>query len=380
MNISNSHTRPPSGIPWLTLGGLFLLSRIVLFAVAMFAATTTPGLEHTAGAKWESLWCQFDCNWYLNIAQYGYSTVERAVQPGATNLAFYPLYPVLVSTIAHHTGGGFFWTGFFLSNLFFLVSLVYIYRYAVLIGKDENTGILTVAILCFFPQSIVFSVPYSESLFLMLLAFAAFQLRRENFFAAGIAAAALSATRATGVFFALFSLIWVWRNRGWRVFAMPWRTPEVFVPFVFAPLGVFLFWAYCFHLTGDAFAQPSTELHGWGYQFVPLWKNLPAMLQGPTMLAASAWISVGVFACSLLLLREKLYEDFVFCFCTFLLIWSSPATGSLFRYWLVLFPVWIVVAHRLTRHPIWTVAAISSLALINGFITYAWIMQYLIAI
>jgi hypothetical protein len=215
----------------------------------------------------------------------------------------------------------------------------------------------------------------SESTYLLLLVVAMYYVRSGRYLIAAVAAALLSATRSPGVLFVLFALAFAIRNDGWNSIVRPWRRPERLLPVVLAPLGLFVFWGYCFVKTGDAFAQMSTVHHGWGGSFLPPWKNLPLLLRigdGPALMALGGLV---VLPCTLLLLRLRLYEDALFCVATVLLVLSSAGTTSAFRYWIVLFPAWIALAQWASTRPLTTTAIVLSAAACNVFMVTAWTIQ-----
>jgi hypothetical protein len=364
----------------LPIAAMFLASRAVLLLIATLTATHFAAAGTLGDASWISYLCRFDCNWYLSIATGGYSSVESTNQPGATNFGFFPLFPLLTRFFAPLFGGDFLAAATAVTNICFYAALVYIYRYALLLHLDRRVALLTVGLLCVMPQSIAFSAAYAESPFLLLLAAAMFYLRREQYLAAGIAAALLSATRANGVLFIVFAIAWVVRSDGFRALLTPWRTPEKYVPILFAPLGLFLYWGYCFIMTGDAFAHPSTEFHGWGWRFSAPWKGLRAMFRDDGVVRIAVLYSLGVFACAWLLIRQRLYEEFLLCGAFILLMWSGQMTGSIFRYWLVLFPLWIALARILAVRPATSAMTFSILGLLNGIMMSAWTLQNIIAI
>jgi hypothetical protein len=364
----------------LPITAMFVASRLTMLLIAYLTATQIePSIQASDQSSLFYL-CRFDCGKYLSIAQHGYSTAESAGQPGATNFAFYPLFPLLVRIIAPVFGGSFFFAAVTLTNLCFYAALAYVYKYARLVNLGHRTALLAVGLLCVMPQSIAFSAVYSESPFLLLLVVAMYYLRGESYLIAGIAAALLSATRANGVFFAVFAVAWIIQCDGVHPFLKPWQRPEKFIPIVFAPFGMFVFLTYCFVTTGDAFAHPSTELYGWGWYFAPPWENLLVMLRTDGVVRLAALSGIGFFLCCLLLLRRKLYAEFAFCIALVLLIWSGQGTASVFRYWLVLFPVWIALARELEQKPLLSAMVFSVFAMLNGLMVVAWILQKSIAI
>ena len=354
----------------LAIFGVAVVSRAVLLLIGYEALIFKAGHASLA-----TVLCRFDCIWYVGLAEHGYTTIEAYNQPGATSYGFFPLFPLLARGMAPLFGGDMLWAAVATANCCFFAGLVYVYRYALLIGASRQAALLGVTVLCIFPQSIVFSAPYSESLFLLLSAAAIYHLLREQFLAAAIAVALLSATRPTGVLFIVFALVWLLRSVGWRNASMPWRNPQHYLPIVFAPLGMFVFWSFCLLTVGDAFAHSHTELHGWGYRFVTPWHGVHMLLRSGGTAVPAVLCSFAVFACALLLLARRRYPEFAFCLAFFLLTWSMPTIGSIFRYWLVLFPIWVEVARRLERRPMATATTCAALGIINGSMMWAWALQ-----
>jgi hypothetical protein len=368
--------------PIVAIIGLYALSRIMLLAIGYLTVfAMEPGYFSTWDKSPVSLLCRWDCGWYLGIAERGYSPLfPDDQQYGASPFAFFPVYPMLMEAVHRLSGISRTSAGVVVSNLAFLVALIYLFRYTLLLGFSATTGLLAVAILCFVPQSFIFSAVYTESLFVLLLAAAMYHLRTGHFLLAGVLAAILSAVRANGVFFIFFALFWLNRAHGPGVLLRPWLRPELFLPIVLAPLGLFCFWAFSFHLTGDAFAQASSVSHGWGWRsgFIP--DNLIAHLRNDPQSRFWVLSSLTVFAASLLLLRDRLWEEFGLCVLIFVLLWSSQLPNSLLRYSIVLFPVWIAVARFLEHRPVATAGALGAMALLNGFLMSAWTLGKLITI
>lgn len=366
----------------VAIAAMFLISRATLLLIvhiSLLQFPPAPGIDYT-GSGVLSYLCRWDCNWYLEIAANGYSSVEVGGKPGTTTFTFFPLFPLLVRFVAPIFNGNYLLAAVALTNTCFLAALAYVYRYARLLNADHVTALLAVGLLCVMPQSLSFSAAYSESPFLLLLVMAIYYLRTRRYLAAGIAAAMLSAMRPNGVFFLLFAVAWVIREAGPREFFAPWLAPERYVPIVLAPLGLFVFMAYCFMTTGDAFAHPSTEFYGWGWRFGPPWESLRMLLRHDATQQLAAIDAIGVLLCSLLLIRQGWYEEFVLCAALVLLILSGQGAAAQFRYWLVLFPVWIAVARVLAPRPLASAMTFAMLALINGLMTCAWAMQRMISL
>ncbi|RUL61548.1 hypothetical protein EKH79_18125 [Dyella dinghuensis] len=364
------------------LVAMFLASRLVLLVLA--SMTLQLSGAHGANSSLAPMLCRWDCEWYLGIAQHGYSTYEPGLAyghaPGETTFGFYPLYPLIVRFFTPLMGGDVLHAGILVSNLCFLAALFYVYLYVRELGLNRSVGLLTACMLCVFPQSIVFSAPLSESIFLLLMAAAMYHFRREQYLVAGIAAALLTAVRPNGILFIVFAGVLLVQQHGLRAVLAPWRMPEKFVPIVLAPLGMFLFLTYCYVATGDAFAHESTESIGWGWAFVPPWENLLEQLHSGSVLALCAAISISVALCSLLLLQYGMYAEFAFCIASILLIWCGQGVVSLFRYWMILFPIWIAVARSVAVRPMGATLLCALLGMISGVIACAWALGSIIAL
>jgi hypothetical protein len=360
---------------------MFLASRLVLLLLGsmslQFAGVNGPR------ASLSSMMCRWDCKWYLDIAQNGYSTFEPGLAfghaPGETSYGFYPLFPEVVRLIAPLFGGDVLLAGILVANLCFIAALFYVYLYVRELGLERAVGLLTVCILCILPQSIVFSAPFTESICLLLLAAAMYHARRGQYLLSGIAAALLSAARPNGILFIIFAVIWLIQSDGWRSFLSPWLAPQKFIPIVLAPLGAFVFFTYCYATTGDAFAHASSQSIGWGWTFAPPWNNLPEMFRSGMFYESSAFCSVCVALCSLLMLQYRMYAEFALCMATILLIWCGQGLVTLFRYWLILFPIWIGVARTFAPRPSGAALLCALLGMFNGIMACAWALGSSIA-
>jgi hypothetical protein len=201
----------------------FGLSRVLVFVVAVFAATTVdpassgmaagndvPVLTHPFGASGAGRvadhlitpLARWDSVWYLDIAKSGYQGSE----PGTSILAperragFFPAYPALTRALAGFSGspGALLVAAVVGSLLAFMAALLFLYRLAEL---DVGAGAARAAVLllAFSPMSLFFSAPYSESLFLALSVGCIYAARSERWALAGVLAALASATRFVGL-------------------------------------------------------------------------------------------------------------------------------------------------------------------------------------
>jgi hypothetical protein len=150
-----------------------------------------------------SSWNHWDATRYLNIALMGYHKLPE-------DLAFFPLFPLLISLLGRPFGdGSYFLIGMLLSNLALLGALFFLYALAAELG-GEQTGSRTLLYFCIFPTAFFFFTAYNESLFLFFTLGGFLALRRQHWWLAGLAGGLSALTRSTGVFFVIPFLYELW--------------------------------------------------------------------------------------------------------------------------------------------------------------------------
>lgn len=317
----------------------FGVSRSLLILVGLYTLTTHAGWLG-AGPLLPDLFVRWDSQWYIGLARSGYSTAQIGGDAGATNYAFYPLYPALMRLLASATGVSLAMAGVLISNACFLASLFVIFLLAQSWSADKAVARMTVVLLCLVPEGFIFSAVYTESLFLLLSSAAMLLFERKQNFAAGLCTALSSAVRSNGVFVALYLGLNLLRERGWRRTLRFWDEPERYLPLAMAPLGLFAFWWISMLSVGDAFAQKSTVLHGWAWHADWPWNNIVhAFLRSDPRMPFFMTASLVMFGISLMLLRRTTWPLFAYCAINFLLYWTGTNASSLLRYCIVLFPI-----------------------------------------
>jgi hypothetical protein len=232
---------------------LGLLSK-VLFPLVGQQVFTVLDREHLF---WDSF-ARHDSGWYFGIARYGY----EFVQGGRSNLAFFPLYPMLMRYLAIAMGGGrtkVYMAGIIISWVAFIVACVLLYRLARHFVSDADAE-RAVTYAAAFPFAFFYGVVYSEALYLMLSLAAFLAFRNRRWLLGGLAGAALSATRVNGIL-ALPALAWV----AW-IAAGDDRTERrrALLGVALVPLGLAIYSSFVFSLSGS-FIEWMISITRWGY-------------------------------------------------------------------------------------------------------------------
>ena len=210
----------------------FLVSRgVVLFAALALEILTLEGLLPRYGfvgtAPLGVLSSTYDAQWHEGIAAHGYSTSgDTGV---SQNYAFFPLYAFFMRLGGDVTGlgrleGGYAVVGVLLSHAFFLAALALLYRLTLAVWGDAALASRSVWAISVLPWAFVFSMTYTESLFLFLMLAVAYVAwgERQNprpayVLLAGMLGALAALTRQQGVLAALVGL--------WLVAVVPKALP-----------------------------------------------------------------------------------------------------------------------------------------------------------
>ncbi|MEJ7577168.1 MAG: mannosyltransferase family protein [Pyrinomonadaceae bacterium] len=331
------------------------LSRFVIFAVMILVAhltveetafggtvqTARISLHRTSIARsLRSVVRAGDSWWHAGIAEEGYE--KRFFTAGEQhNWAFFPLYPLLLRAAARITGG-YLLTGMLLSSLLFFFALVLLHKTAIAFGGDAGTADRAIFYTAFFPVSYFFSLPMTESLFLLLSVGSFYAAKRNRWWMAGSIGALASATRAPGIIllpalFVLYLQQYCWR---WR-----WNFLSLFI----IPSGLLAFMFYLHAITLNAFAFMDVQA-AWGRQgglfLAPLYNYLRDPLEVSSVwdFKALNFIAAATsFACSFWLMRRREWSLAVYALLLVVLPLSSLSLQSLSRYTMVNFPVLLIL-------------------------------------
>src|SRR5262249_30721643 len=202
-----------------------------------------------------TLW-QADVGHYLGISVEGYKREPFDVNSRSSQaFAFFPLHPILLWLLAHVTKDVLIW-GAALSNLFFFLALVLLYKLTVSFGYEDSVARRTIFYLAAFPASYFFSIPMTESLFLFLTVASFYAAKHEKWWTAGIIGAFASAARINGVLLLPALVLLSWQMyRSLRI--------RKIIGLLLVPVGVCTFVFYSWLLSGDALAF-SHAMVRWG--------------------------------------------------------------------------------------------------------------------
>ena len=281
-------------------------------------------------------WGNFDGEHYLAIAQFGYQPLTHF---------FFPLYPLLIRFL-----DGSQFSALLISHMSFVISLIGLYK---LIRLDCSTKVarLAIILLLAFPTSFFFGSVYTESLFLALVTWFFYVLRKKKWIGAFVLGSLASAARLVGAV-------------------------------LLGPFGLFGYMYYLLRETGDplAFFHNITLFGGQrseGLVLLPqvfyryFFKVLPNLnyFYFPAVFTTFLELSVALLFLILIAFSFKKLKPVYTYFLTtgYLVSTFSGSFSSLPRYVLVLFPAFILIAMFLQNKPIiravWLILSVILLAI-----------------
>jgi Mannosyltransferase (PIG-V) len=274
-------------VAWTTRAAVLL---VAIFAALSFGPASgglarenelkfdEPELTHAFADPLLAPLARWDAAWYLRIADSGYGDSE----PRA---AFFPLYPLLVRSLATLGGGSeaaLLVASYVVAFAAFVAALALLYR-LVSLELGRRLAAPTLLLLAVFPAAVFFGAPYSESLFLALAVGGFYAARTDRWGWAGACAMGAAATRSAGLLLLVpLAMIW-WGSRE--------RRPRDAAWLLLGPLGVAAYAAWLGLVEGDALRFLDVQ-DAWSRELaIPLagaWDGFTAALDGVRQLASGS--------------------------------------------------------------------------------------------
>ncbi|WP_411770346.1 hypothetical protein [Streptomyces gramineus] len=146
---------------------------------------------------WPMLATQWDSRWYLGIADHGY-THALGTAFDHNNLAFFPLYPLLVKAVAVLTPGTRASTGLGIAWVASLVAAWGVFAVGDRLA-GRRVGVLLTVLWAAYPVGLVQWMGYTESLFTAFAAWTLYAVLDERWLWAAAGSVLAGLTRPTGV-------------------------------------------------------------------------------------------------------------------------------------------------------------------------------------
>lgn len=358
-----------AAVCWYSSGFIVALA----FAFGFDFLQRTSGLETDAGM----LDAAVISGWYPEIVRNGYFYEPRR----RSSVAFFPAYPLLARGIVAVTGMRAEAALLFVSNASFLAALAFLGVYVRSRSSEPTTNLAdyTVLVAAFFPTGCFFRLPFSESVFLLLAIVAMLAMaRRWPTLATAIVVGAATAARPVGVALLAPFYLHVWRENP----SLKLRAIRICVYLPTACWGLLAYIAYQYTAFGEPLAFAKTQRYWRVAPEIPMGEKLLQLLtfqplrdvfdpKAPAFWATrdlhgTAWLSlhfanpvffVAAIALLVIGIRRRWLAAGEAAYCGLLLLIPyvtrayDTGFGSMGRFVLVAFPLYIVLARLLERTP-----------------------------
>lgn len=369
--------------PWQRAG--LSLSLVVLSFASYWIAGLAWGLITNQNDSFTQLLLGWDTSWYLSIATNGYMdspVFGPANLNGQVNWSFFPLYPLAVRAVQNLPFLDAAEAGILLSNVFLFGALYLSFEY-VSLTRSESAAISAVVLIALGPYSIYFSTVYTESLYVLLIAFGFYHLQKENWLLCGVAGGLLSATRTTGILFGLPLFVKIVRSSYAREtdlranVAKLLGNGEKVLSLLLVPSGLAAYMTFLYVHVGDALAFSRVMVAYDKTLGNPVTVLIEGLLGNGTFggyvsTYMATWALIGIVS-AMYLLRENRLEEGLFLLASVVLTTGAGMRG-LPRYvvgtLIVLFAL-NDVFHRSGRYKWVIIAWLSALNMILVFLWYA---------
>ncbi|MBI3341884.1 hypothetical protein HY024_02070, partial [Candidatus Curtissbacteria bacterium] len=334
----------------------FLYWRVCLFAIAALGAlafTQIPngGFGAIAAGKpfdyWLS-WAQWDGGHYLQIAQEGYRYFP--------NIAFFPLYPLLMKGLSFLFFNNLLFAGLFIANVSFLLFLVILFRFVKEnYGKEVARNVLALYVL--FPTSFFAVALYSEGLYLFLSAIALTLYYKKKYIGAAAAVALCCLTRNAGLLLFLALVI----DFLFKLKAGKFTKQNVINLFTFIAVAILPFSVYCLFLLINYGKSPldfiAVQTY-WGREVVDPFSTLASYIFSILTLENRPFLDyldlvftlvfLYVLTCNIQKIKRGIW---IYSMLILLIPASTGTLTSMPRYLLASIGAFILIGQILTRHP-----------------------------
>jgi hypothetical protein len=329
--------------PWLSLLLLALLVKVVLVTLTLIEFGAGPDPLTALGHVWD----HWDAQHYLYLATHGYGATGDA----RNLIAFFPLYPDLISAVAT-TGLPARTAALLISNVAGVVAAILLYEVA-RHDQRENAAFRAAAFFVVFPTAYFLLVGYTEALFCALAFGAVLATRRQRWLFAGLLGGLAAAARLTGLALLPFLVIELFDAR--QTLRALWQA--MLAP-VLIVLGFLTYLATNLLVLGDAFAFISVQRQHWSHSLSAPWVGFADAIRAIrwrvpweklTVGAGEAAGGIAAYATttlSWLRLRpaDAAYATVLTVMATFLPFWLSIP-----RYLLAMYPLFLLVGRISNR-------------------------------
>lgn len=319
----------------LRLTLVFVLSRLVIVLVGFIACDQF----QSKGLSLEEMWSRFDVLWYRFIGYHGYEKLPFSTET-ERNWAFLPLYPISVKALLYPLKvRNFFYMASLLSNLLTFSALFTFF----LVFKERIQNLYRFLFVYLAAAgSFYFSIPYSESMALFLIACTFYLTQRKNYVFAAFVAGLGLLSRIQLLALICIPLIPLFMEEKKKVSHIVAAVALFFLPFL-------IHMGYLNHICGNPWAFFDMQITWGNPDPYPLESLVRFILRGNGN-DPCQWLHFfmwALFSACLIRNYKKIpLNEIVFCIAVFLISTGCERFYGAYRYVLTLVPLFIAFANE----------------------------------
>ncbi len=205
----------------------------------------------------------WDGNYYMNIAQKGYSLSDF------TTIAFYPLFPMAVRAL-HLLGLSWVGAAMLINICAVTFAVQGLYVLATKLKFDGRVALYVVVAWLAFPTAHFMTAFYTEALFCALAAWCLVWILEKRYLAAAMLAALASATRFPGVVLGMALAVQYFDDHNWRPRSFDWKVLSIPLSFI----GIAIYWLFLARHTNMLPWQAMRQAYAMGWDYMRIEPNI----------------------------------------------------------------------------------------------------------
>jgi Gpi18-like mannosyltransferase len=330
--------------PWTSTALWLAASRVVILAIGMVGAALflnqrTLEIAGPTALNPAAVWQKWDAVWYERVAREGY-TAAPGDPVGEAKAGFFPLYPTLVGlALEVAPSASFFWVASTISNLLAFAALGWLVSSLARNAEHARRALLLTVTAA---GSFYLSIPYTESLFLLLVVATMVFTRQRRYLLAAVSCGLGAATRIHGLALVAVPVIACLADTN-----MPWaaRLRQVILMGLTFAVPLLVFMAHLSDVQGEAGAFVTRQAL-WDNAFPYPFKAIAGFFVFPRRL--SGWVH-GAFWFTYVALLVRYWRrlplgEALFCAGALVISTQQETFHGIYRYVMVLVPMTLALA------------------------------------
>ncbi len=253
----------------LLLIGAFFAVRFSVAAISIIFKTV---YDTNSAFNWDNFFGEFikwDSHHYIGIADRWY--VSDPTADARFHIVFYPMFPIFVKVFSFLCFGSINAAAFIQPNVFAALSIIVMYK-LLRIDFSKLVTVISILFLIFSPYAFFFTLPFTESTFLLTTLLFMLMLKKEKWLLAGICGYVAALTKNFGLLFIVPYGVWLITVACKRRYRIKDFLPRL-LPVIFILLGFGTYLLINYKVTGNWFQFMIYQKEHWYNEMTCIMQN-----------------------------------------------------------------------------------------------------------